>query len=366
MGERMLGKRLGKRAMAWGALFGVFPDFDGIFSLFLDTARELAFRNGPSHSLWVMGLIAYGLSHWLARRWTKEKISKWQACGFVFAVFCGHLLLECLTVDGAGVLWPFSPATVTFNTLPPIDFLFSGPLVVVALWLAVLPADVVKKTRGKKATPPSKRRKLSAWGVGLASGYVMLALAAKFLASAGFDADLKRRHTTYQRRMEAPTMFNIFLWRAVVERDDEFWVGYRTVFERHETPIRWTIYPKGIAPLTGVEGMREIKTLVHATGGWWIARANSKGAWLGDLRHAESRTWGDKKGMVDSRVAQSWVFTPDAKGDRLRQTNDSWRNASDMLNRMSGRLVGNRSMWEANPRLAGVSGSLPEFLAVEE
>jgi hypothetical protein len=29
-------------------------------------------------------------------------------------------------------------------------------------------------------------------------------------------------------------------------------------------------------------------------------------------------------------------------------------------------MIGNRQAWEANPRLAGVTGSLPECLAVEE
>ena len=366
MGERMLGKRLGKRAMTWGALFGILPDFTRIFSPFLDTAHQIALRDGPSHSLWVMGLAAYGLAHWLAKRWKVEKINKWQAGGFVFALLCGHLLMECLTVDGAGVLWPFSPEKVALNTLFPLDFLFSGPLVVVALWLAILPEEVVKKTRGKMPAPSSKRRRLCHWGLGLATGYVLLAGAAKFLASAGFDADLKRRNTTYQRRMEAPAMFSILIWRAVVQRDDELWVGYRSLFESQQTPVRWTIYPKGNNTLTAVDGAREIATLTRATRGWWIARANAKGIWMGDMRPAESRTWGDKKGMVDSRVAHSWVFTRDANGDRLQQTDDVWRNAGDMLNRLSGRLVGNRGMWEANPRLAGVSGSLPEYLAVEE
>ncbi len=366
MGEWMLGKRLGKRAMAWGALFGILPDLDRMFSSYLDTAHQIALRDGPSHSLWVMGLAAYGLAHWLAKRWKVDKINKWEAGGFVFALLCGHLLLDSLTVEGAGVLWPFLSAKVSFNTLFPLDFLFSGPLIVVALCLAVMPQEVMKKTRGKTPAPPSRRVRLCHWGIGLASGYLLLAVAAKFLVSAGFDADLKHRQTTYQRRMEASTMFNIFVWRAVVDRGDELWVGYRTVFESQQTPVRWTIYPKGNTALTEVESTREIETLIRTTGGWWIARTNAKGVWLGDLRPAESRTWGDKKGMVDSRVAHSWVFTRDAKGDRLTQSNDAWRNAGDMLNRMSGRLVGNRAMWEANPRLAGVSGSLPEYLAVED
>jgi hypothetical protein len=33
---------------------------------------------------------------------------------------------------------------------------------------------------------------------------------------------------------------------------------------------------------------------------------------------------------------------------------------------MALRIAGDHAEWEANPRLAGVTGSLPEFLAVKE
>ena len=366
MGELMLGKRLGKRAMAWGALFGILPEIDVVLSLFFDTAHQLAFRQGPSHSLWILGLVSYGLAHVLEKRWKPEKITRAQAGGFVFALLCGHLLLECFTAEGAGILWPFMGTRVAFNNLFPVDFLLSGPLLVVAVWLAVLPEEVVKKSRGKKPAPPSKRRRLCFWGIGLASGYVLLSVGMKFVAAAGFEADLKRRGTVYQRRMEAPTAFNLFLWRSVVDHGDEMWVGYRTIFELKDTPVRWTIYPKGTDALAGVAEMREVKTLVRLTDGWWLARRNAKGVWLGDLRHCEARNWGDKKTMVDSRMAHSWVFDATLKSDRLRLIDETWRNTGDTLNRMSGRIVGKRDQWEANPRLAGVYGSLPEFLPVEE
>jgi inner membrane protein len=38
----------------------------------------------------------------------------------------------------------------------------------------------------------------------------------------------------------------------------------------------------------------------------------------------------------------------------------------EMLSRMGQRIVGKRERWEANPRLDGVTGSLPETLAVVE
>jgi inner membrane protein len=259
-------------------------------------------------------------------------------------------------VYGTSVLWPFPVRRVAFNHLFIIDLFFTLPMLVTLVWLAFL--------RTKKQVP--KRRRLNAWGLGLAAAYALFSVGMKFVASAGFDADLARRGVTFQRRMEAPTPFNILLWRSVVERGDAYWVGYRTVFEGHATPVRWTIYPKGGGALAEMADLREVKTLVWFTDGWWIARKHAKGVWIGDLRFGEGRSWGDKKGMVDSRLAFAWEVTPDGAGDQVRQLHPARTNPGETLRRMAARIVGKREAWEANPRLAGVTGSLPEYLAVEE
>ena len=366
IGELMMGRRLGNRALAWGAFLGILPELDVVIYPLLDTARKLAWHRGPSHSLVVMAAGSYALAHGLAKIWKRDKISKAQAGALVFAVWSAHVLADCFTVEGAAVMWPFSDQRVAFNFLYHIDFLFTGPLLVTVLWLAFLREVKVKKPRGKKSAPPSKRRKLCYWGLGLSSAYALLGVGMKFVASAGFDADLARRGVKYERRMEAPAPYNLLFWRAVVDRKDEFWMGYRSVFEFHETPVRWTVYPKGKEALAGVAELRETKTLTGFSDGWWIARPNAKGAWLGDVRHAESRTWGSKKGTVDSRMAFSWVIDATAKSDHLRQLSQDHGNTGDFLQRMGTRIVGKRETWEANPRLAGVAGSLPEFLPVVE
>jgi hypothetical protein len=165
--------------------------------------------------------------------------------------------------------------------------------------------------------------------------------------------------------MESPTCSNILLWRSVVDQGDQFRVGYRSVFEMPSTPVRWTVYPKGDPALAGVATLRETKTLMAVTDGWSLSRPHAKGAWVGDLRLPEFRTWGSKKGMVDSRLADSWVVDPKSRGDRLRRSYIEHVDAGDYVKRMLARTVGKRESWEANPRLAGVP-SLPEFLSVEE
>ena len=245
VGEMMLGKRLGNRALAWGALFGTLPDLDVVFSPFFDTATNLWWHRGPSHSLLVMIAASWFLAPRLAKLWKRDKISRAHAGWFVFAAWSTHVLIDCFTVYGTSVLWPFPVSRVAFNNLFIIDPLFTLPMLVTLVWLAFL--------RTKKQLP--KRRKLNAWGLGISTGYALLSVGMKFVASAGFDADLARRGTVFQRRMEAPTPFNILLWRSVVDRGDEFWVGYRSVFENQTTPVRWTIYPKGGAALAGHGGL---------------------------------------------------------------------------------------------------------------
>lgn len=361
-----MGKRLGKRALTWGAFFGILPSLDVMVFPLLDTARELAWHRGPSHSLILMALGSWGIARGLAKIWKREKISQAEAGVFVAVVWSAHLLVDCFTVEGAAVFWPISSQRVSFNILHPGDFLIVIPLVLAVAGLAILPEAPMKKTRGKKAPPPSKRGRLCHWGLGLGAGYVVLALGLKFLASSGFDADLARRGKKFERRMESPSPCNLLFWRSVVDRGDEFWVGYRSVFEFHTTPVRWTIYPKGAEALAGVTEMRETKTLVRFTDGWWISRPHAKGAWLGDLRMPETRVWGSKKGMVDSRLEISWIINSTASGDALRRISPDEKDTGETLRRITRRTFGNREIWEANPRLAGVHGSLPEFLAVEE
>lgn len=365
MGELMMGKRLGKRALAWGALFGLLPGLEVVFFPLLDRARELACGRGLGHSLILMPLASWWIARGLAKLWRRDKISQAEAWTFVLAVWGVHVLVDCLGVEGAALGWPFSIKRVAFNLLPPVDFLFSAPLVVTVAWMVFLKDTKGGKPRGTKAANFPKRRKVCYWGLGLSAGYVMLALGMKSVASSGFEADLARRGTRFVRRVESPTPFNILLWRAVVDKGDELWVGYRTVFERKETPVRWTIYPKGLEALAKVAELRETKTLTAMTDGWAIARPNVMGAWFGDMRFCETRTWGSKKDAVDSRLAMSWLIDAKKDGNRLREIRPG-NQAPDRLKRMMGRIAGDKEAWEANPRLAGIAGSLPEFLPVVE
>jgi inner membrane protein len=356
VGEAMLGKRMGNRAIGWGAFFGTLPDLDVLVSPMLSHAWNLWWHRGPSHSLLVMILASWLLAKPLSKLWKRDKISVKRAGWFVFAVWSTHVLIDCFTVYGTSVLWPFSGYRVGFNHLFIIDPMFTAPMLVALVWSAFL------RTKKQQA----KRRRLNAWGMGIASAYVLLSVGMKWVASEGFAADITRRGVTYERRMEAPTPFNILLWRSVVDRGDEFWVGYRTVFESQDKPVRWTVYPKHAEALDRFGNLREARMVAWFSDGWWIARPHAKGTWVGDLRFGEGRVWEARPGMVDQRLTFSWDVLPDSKSGKLRPMRMSRGDVGQMMSRMGQRIAGRRDRWEANPRLDGVTGSLPETLAVVE
>ncbi|MDP4626322.1 MAG: metal-dependent hydrolase [Akkermansiaceae bacterium] len=356
VGEAILGKKIGNRAMIWGLLFGTLPDLDIIANPLLDTAERLEFHRGASHSLLVMVIASILLAKPLSKLWKREKVTPTRAGAFVFLVWSTHVLIDCFTVYGTSVLWPFSDTRIAFNNLFIIDPLYTLPLIVTLIWLAFY--------RTKKQQ--QKRTRLLKWGLGLSTAYVAITFGLKSLVSAAFDADLARRNINYERRIEAPTPLNTLLWRSVVDRGDEMWVGYRSVFELSSTPVRWTVYPKESESIAPYQEEREIKTLIWFSRGWWIARPHAKGVWLADMRFGESRTYDAKPDAVDSRFMFSWSFIPDAERDRLRSSTRPNIDAKDTLRRLGLRIVGNTEQWEASPRLAGVPGTLPEFLRVVE
>ena len=355
--EITLGKRMGNRALVWGAGFGIAPDLlDTLLSPFLSTAGKLAHEYGASHSLLLMVLLSLVLPRWLLKQWKPSKVTQPQAGLFVALVWSTHLLVDGLGVRGVQLLWPHLGLPVAFNLLGQSDGFFTASLLVPLVCLAFL--------RAKKEQ--AKRRRLWWWSVGLSSGYVVLALLAKSAAGVGFAADLTRRGMTYESRLESPTPWNILLWRGMVDGGDEIWVGYRTVFEWHSTPVRWTVFPRERAAFAQYATTREAQRVAAFATGWWIARTNKTGLWLGDMRHGEHRLWGERKGMVDIRLKYSWQLEPAPAADPLRQITPEQKNPWDLTRRQLRRSIGQRDDWEAIPRLAGIPGALPELLRVVE
>ena len=93
VGEVVLGRRIGNRAMVWGAVAGTIPDMDVLGKYFLSELDNLAFHRGISHSLLfcVLGALGFG---WVTDRLYRSPYHARVAMAtkLVAAVFVGFVV----------------------------------------------------------------------------------------------------------------------------------------------------------------------------------------------------------------------------------------------------------------------------------
>lgn len=74
-GDAVLGKRIGNRAMVWGAIAGTIPDLDIIGNLWMSELDSLAFHRGISHSF-LFSIVGAFLFGWLVHRMYESRFHK--------------------------------------------------------------------------------------------------------------------------------------------------------------------------------------------------------------------------------------------------------------------------------------------------
>ena len=70
VGEAVLGKKIGNKAMLWGAIAGTIPDLDVFIKLFTDPITSTELHRGISHSLFFSIVMAPVLA-WLVSKYQK-------------------------------------------------------------------------------------------------------------------------------------------------------------------------------------------------------------------------------------------------------------------------------------------------------
>ena len=203
-GEIILGKKLGKRAMLWGAIAANIPDVDIIPGYFMSGDKALLFHRGITHSFFFA--LVFGVILALIAKRNRPKI----ALGALVFFFCFQLalhdMLDTCTSYGTGLLEPFSHARFSFHLLYVVDPLFTISLLVAAIYLLW-----GAKSRLKWATA----------AVIISFLYVGVATWCKTYTDSRVNASL----TT-------PAPFNTLLWFCIRKTDSGFYTGYSSVFDK--------------------------------------------------------------------------------------------------------------------------------------
>jgi len=270
VGEAVLGPKVGRKAMVWGAILGTLPDLDVLIPLD-GPVEDFVYHRGFSHSLFLLALVAPVFA-WLISRIHKDSRHRFREWWLlVFLVLEIGVLLDLLTIYGTQILWPFGTVPLAWPVLFIIDPLFTLPIVVgvAAAWLM----------SGKS----SLGHRLNAAGLAIAMVYLGWAMGAREFVNHSVRQRLEAQGVRSERLISSPTPFNTLLWRFVGIDGDRYFETYASIFDG-DAPLVVQPYRRNLNLLTGLESHRPVVELRSFTRGWYAVDDEAGDIVVTDLR----------------------------------------------------------------------------------
>lgn len=317
VGEAVLGRKVGYRAALWGGICGTIPDLDVLIP-FGDAVKDFTYHRGFSHSLFVLTLLS-PLLVWLILKLhphTAAQRRGWFA--LVFLALITHPLLDCFTVYGTQIFWPFYNTPMTWSTIFIIDPLYTLPLII-----GVLAALSMRRHR-------AMGHKLNTIGLLLSTLYLSWSLAAKLYVDAAAGNSLAQQNIPSQKLLSTPAPFNTLLWRIVVMDNDRYYEGFYSFLD-DDGPIRFKAYPSTTDLLTGIEAHWPVQRLQWFTKGFYSV---SRGPEDDDVVITDLRMGVEPDYVFRFKVAEIGNPHAEARAAELLPPARNWRRVARIWQRI--------------------------------
>ena len=345
VGEAVLGRRVGNRAMLWGGIAGTLPDLDVLSGLVTDPMSALAYHRAFTHSLPfallaapIIGLSVhrmYGgrtvdlpdhivyplaiLAFWLLL-FTGSLFMPLPVYGIpaitatitlVFCLLCGTVAF--FTRRSAGKpggrtptnanLWQwmllFFLAIVTHPLLDCFTAYgtqFFEPLsrsrvawntISVVDPLYTLPFLLLLLLAARSGWGTQVRRTLNRAGLLISSAYLLLTLFNHFNVRAVFRATLIDRDITTEHQLIGPSLGNNLLWSGTAESTDgTYYLGQYSILDRRRAFGPLSEVPGSHELVMAYRGDRDMEILEWFTDGYYVVLPAGNGrVQLSDLRY---------------------------------------------------------------------------------
>ena len=278
-GETVLGKKIGNRALLFGAIGGTIPDLDVFVGKIIYNSEidSMAFHRGFMHSFLfaILGAFVFGFfAFWLYNRgkrfgMTTQKDWVW----LFFASIFTHPILDSFTAYGTQLFAPFSNYRVAFNNISVADPIYTLPFLVLLIVVMFF-----KRTS-------TKRSLFLKLGLGVSSLYMILTLVNKCYVNGVYKKALEDEKINYLRFQTQPTILNNFLWYGIAETETAYFVGFYSILDTKSTISRWHKLPKNHNLIC--DNIKDLETLAWFSGGYYnlSETADSKTYLFKDLRY---------------------------------------------------------------------------------
>ncbi|TMM31090.1 metal-dependent hydrolase [Polaribacter aestuariivivens] len=267
VGEAVLGRKIGNKAMLYGAIAGTIPDLDVVASYFTDTVTALEIHRGFTHSILFSVLFA-PLFAFIVTKYEKYKNFKNWTLLF-FLAFVTHPILDAQTTWGTKLFWPLD-IRLAFKNVFVIDPLYTFP------FLGFLVLALLQKKEAKK------RRLYNNLGLIISCSYLVITLILKGISYQKFTKELASQNIIYKNIETKPAPLNTILWTANIETEDAFLIGYASFFD--ENPIQFSKYLKNHHLLGELKNHPKMKRMIAISKNWYTINKINNTLYFNDLR----------------------------------------------------------------------------------
>lgn len=280
VGEAILGKKLGNRAILWGGIAGTIPDLDVLTRPFLDIVDEVAFHRSISHSVLLFVVLA-PVFGWLLSRVSKRKeIGFWLWTHLFFWCFFTHALLDCFTTWGTQLFWPFE-SRIAWKTIFVVDPVYTIPFLVVLGVILFMKSNLIR------------RRRLNYFVLIFSSCYLLFTVLNKRWVDAKFNEMAEADNISVLNLDSRPAPFQNVLWTANIETKDDFRIYYFSWFDDY--------YQEGYTVNKNHELLipylhdEDVQKLIKISEGFYALQKSDSGIVFNDLRFGQAMGWEDQK-----------------------------------------------------------------------
>ncbi|HEY2347847.1 MAG TPA: metal-dependent hydrolase [Puia sp.] len=278
IGDLFLGKKIGKKAMLYGAIAASLPDIDFIASFWLSTADDLMAHRGFTHSFLFGILFILALAFLFRHRHRVENIPIKTWLLFMGTEIASHLFLDAFNAYGIGWFEPFSHRRISFHVIFVADPFFSVWPGLAALGLLIM------------RNHSSRRRRWAITGLAGCSIYLLYCVVNKLNMDRDMRQSLAGQDIHYNRYFTTPTPFNNWLWYDVAETDSGFQIGYHSVFDKDHN-IRFRLILRKDYLLDPFRNRHDLHELMRFSQGYYSADTSARGIVFSDLRFGQMMGW---------------------------------------------------------------------------
>lgn len=322
VGETVLAKKAGNKAMLYGAIAGTIPDLDTFAGNFFDTITAIEIHRGFSHSI-VFAVLFAPVFGWLISKIESNPEITWR--NWSWLMFWGlftHPLLDAHTTWGTQLFWPFD-VRLAYKNIFVIDPLYTIPFLIF----------LVLAMRKKKDDP--KRRKFNRLGIIISSIYLLIITPTlKLYTYQKFENALENQQIVYQRMSTRPTPLNTILWSANIERENDFLLADYSVFDTQ--PITFESVPKNYDLAGEWSDNENLHRLIKISKNWYTLSREDGELIFNDLRFG-------KLDVTDPNAPFVFSYILNEQHGELvaTETEKELEDARNLLPKLWDRILGN-------------------------